>query len=73
MPFIKAHTFASVQDAQAAIDTINAGEGFPVSEDAVTRTYTTYQQKDGYIYIQADEVTESYLGQGILIEVTLPF
>lgn len=69
MAYIKAHTFTTVQDAERAIELINTGEGIPVSADAVTRTYATYQEKDGYIYILSDQVTESYLGQPEIIEI----
>jgi hypothetical protein len=62
MASIKAHIFATEQEAQQAIDLINVGEGIPVSEDAVTRTYTNYQTAEDVYYIAADEVTEKYLG-----------
>jgi hypothetical protein len=63
MASIKAHIFTSEQEAQQAIDLINEGEGIPVSEDAVTRTYTQWQQLEDIYYIVADEVTEKYLSE----------
>jgi len=69
MPYIKSHIFASGQDAQQAIDLINQGEGIPVSEDAVTRTYTNYQTAEDAYYIAADDVTEKYLGEATDLEL----
>jgi hypothetical protein len=69
MVSIKAHLFDTLEAANEAIELINAGEGIPVSPDAVTRTYTQAQENDGRIYIAADEVTEKYLGEGIEIEL----
>jgi hypothetical protein len=69
MASIKAHIFTTEQEAQQAINLINAGEGIPISPEAVTRTYTEPQENDGRIYIAADEVTEKYLGEGIEIEL----
>jgi hypothetical protein len=62
MASIKAHTFTTEAEAQQAIDLINEGEGIPVSEDSVTRTYTNFQTIEDTYYIAADEVTEKYLG-----------
>jgi hypothetical protein len=70
MASIKAHTFQTHQEAQQAIELINKGEGIPVNPEAVTRTYTQSQENDGRIYIQADAVTEKYLGNPIEIEIT---
>jgi hypothetical protein len=69
MAFIKAHTFNSEQEAQQAIDLINQGEGIPVSEDAVTRTYCDAIAHEDIYYIHADEVTEKYLGASVEIEI----
>jgi hypothetical protein len=69
MASIKAHIFATEQEAQQAIDLINVGEGIPVSEDAVTRTYTQWQQLEDTYYITADEVTEKYLGEATDLEL----
>jgi hypothetical protein len=72
MAFIKAHIFATEQEATAAIDLINQGEGIPFNEDAVTRTYTDWQQLDDIYYIIADEVTEKYLGEPTDLEIPEP-
>jgi hypothetical protein len=69
MASIKAHLFTTEAEAQQAIDLINQGEGIPVSEDAVTRTYTNYQTVEGIYYIAADEVTEKYLGEATDLEL----
>jgi hypothetical protein len=68
MQYIKAHIFQTETEAFEAIETINQGEGIPVSEDAVTRTYTTAQQQDDIWYIVADDITEKYLGETIELE-----
>jgi hypothetical protein len=72
MAYIKAHTFATEQDAQQAIDLINQGEGIPVNPEAVTRTYTEAQENEGRIFIISDEVTIKYLGEPIEIEIIYP-
>jgi len=69
MASIKSHTFTTEAEAQQAIDLINEGEGIPVSEDAVTRTYTNYQTVEDTYYIAADEVTEKYLGEATDLEL----
>jgi hypothetical protein len=66
---LKAHIFTTEAEAQQAIDLINQGEGIPVSEDAVTRTYTQWQQLEDIYYIAADEVTEKYLGEPTDLEL----
>jgi hypothetical protein len=67
--YIKAHLFDDLEQANAAIEFINSGEGIPVSPDAVTTTYTQPQEHKGQVYIQADEVTEKYLGAPIDFEI----
>jgi hypothetical protein len=67
--FINAHTFTTEQEANAAIDLINHGEGIPVNDEAATRTYTEAHVNKGTIYIVADEVTEKYLGASVEIEI----
>jgi archaellum component FlaG (FlaF/FlaG flagellin family) len=69
MASIKAHVFTTEKEAQQAIDIINEGEGIPVSEDAVTRTYTNYQTAEDAYYIAADDVTEKYLGEATDLEL----
>ena len=72
MASIKAHIFATEQEATAAINLINQGEGIPFSDDAVTRTYTDWQQLEDIYYILADEVTEKYLGEPVDLEIPEP-
>jgi hypothetical protein len=69
MASIKAYTFTTEAEAQQAIDLINVGEGIPVSEDSVTRTYTNFQTAEDTYYIAADEVTEKYLGEATDLEL----
>lgn len=69
MAFINVHLFTSIEEANQAIETINQGEGIPVSDDAVTRTYCDYQENEGRVFIHADEVTEKYLGIPTEIEI----
>jgi hypothetical protein len=69
MPYIKAHIFATIEASNNAIEVINQGEGIPVSEDAVTRTYTNFQTVEDTYYIAADEVTEKYLGEPTDLEL----
>jgi len=72
MASIKAHIFTTEAEAQQAIDLINVGEGIPVSEDSVTRTYTNHQTVEDVYYIAADEVTEKYLGKPTDLELSEP-
>ena len=65
----KVHTFATIEQANNAIDLINNGEGIPVNDSATTRTYATAMQHKDFWYIYADEVTEKYLGEGEIIEI----
>jgi hypothetical protein len=67
--YIDVYLFDSEQQAQDAIETINAGEGIPVSPEATTRTYTVYEQYGDYWYIYADDVTRKYLGDPVRIEI----
>ena len=69
MAHINAHTFNTIEEAQQAINLINEGEGIPAFENSVTQTYCSYQEQDGYIFINADDVTESYLGASVSIEL----
>jgi hypothetical protein len=46
-----AYKFDTEQQAQEAIDKINAYFGIPTSEDAITRTYTNFYEKDGFFWI----------------------
>jgi hypothetical protein len=69
MQSIKIHKFTTELEAQQAIELINNGEGIPVSEDAVTRTYCEGISYEDFWYIHADEITQKYLGQPIEIEI----
>lgn len=69
MVFIKVHTFTTEAEAQQAIELINNGEGIPVNEDSVTRTYCEAIAYEDFWYIHADEITQKYLGQPIDIQI----
>jgi hypothetical protein len=66
------YKYQTEQEAQQAISLINKGEGIPVSDDSVTRTYCEFISHEDIYYIQADEVTEKYLGKSTEIEITYP-
>lgn len=57
---IQGYTFATLDEANAAISTINEGEGIPKAAGKTT-TYAVPQQLNGYYYIYADDVTRQYL------------
>jgi archaellum component FlaG (FlaF/FlaG flagellin family) len=65
----KVHLYATIQDAIIAIEIINNGEEIPVSQTAITQTYTEAQENNGNIYILADDVTIKYLGEPVEIEL----
>lgn len=67
--YIKAHVYNTENEALQAIELINKSEGIPVSDDAVTRTYTEPHEHNGIIYIASDDVTAKYLGEPIEIEI----
>lgn len=67
--YINAHIFNTIELANEAIERINKGEGIPVSDDSVTRTYCECISHEDIFYIQADEVTEKYLGKSTEIEI----
>ena len=66
---LKVHLFQTIEEANASIDLINKGEGIPVNNESVTRTYTQTQQNEGRIFIVSDQVTEKYLGNPIDLEI----
>jgi type IV secretory pathway VirB9-like protein len=68
MEFIKAYVYATEQEAQFAIEQINQALGIPVSPDAVTQTYTNYENINGTWLIRHDETIETILGQPIDFE-----
>lgn len=67
---IKGYLFQTEQEAQNAIYQINTILGIPVSEDATTRTYCTFENMDNKIFIRHDETIESVLGLPTQFEVT---
>jgi hypothetical protein len=69
MAFIKAHIFDTLEQANNAIEQINQGEGIPIDESVITRTYTQAQENNGTIYIVADEVTKTYLDEPTDLEL----
>lgn len=64
MIIVNAHVFQSEQAAQSAISAINQHFGVPVSEDAITQNWTTYQQKgeEQIWYIEVTDDTIDVLG-----------
>jgi hypothetical protein len=66
---MNAHIFNTEQQANEAILLINKGEGIPVSDNSVTRTYCEFISHEDIYYIQADEVTEKHLGKPTEIEI----
>jgi archaellum component FlaG (FlaF/FlaG flagellin family) len=66
---LKVHLFKTLEEANAAIEIINQGEGIPINETATTRTYTQSQENNGNIYILADSITQKYLGEPIDLEL----
>jgi hypothetical protein len=68
MEFIKAYTFDTIEQAEAAIQAINNAFGIRYSPEAVTQTYTNYELlNDVYIIRHLAEI-EPILGQPIEIE-----
>jgi len=66
---LKVHLFQTIKEANASIDLINKGQGIPVNNEAITRTYTEHQENQGRIFILADEITEKYLGESVDLEI----
>lgn len=67
---IQAHLYTTEAAANEAIAIINAGEGIPVPGGA-TQTYTQAFQQGDVWYIQADAVTETYLGTPETLTIVL--
>lgn len=61
------YKYNTEQEAQQAIDLINTTLGIPVSPDAVTQTWTNYEQGEGFYYIIADDTIINILGEPIEI------
>ena len=72
MAFIKGYLFTALSAATTAVNTINEGEGIPVSLDAVTQTYCTPSECIGGYYLPFDEVTAKYLGEPVDVELITP-
>jgi len=66
---ISVFKYNTLADANAAIATINAGEGIPVTGGKTT-SYAVAEQQDDYYYIQADDVSRKYLSGEV--EIILP-
>jgi hypothetical protein len=54
MEFIKRY-FDTLEEANAFIGEINTLIGIPVSDDAVTRTYTEPQEDENGIFVEYEE------------------
>jgi len=67
----KAYTYTTAEQAEQAISDINKHFGIPVSEDATTQTYTTYEVHEGVIFIRHLPELETILGQPTLITITI--
>jgi hypothetical protein len=68
----KAYVYATEQEAQFAIEQINTAMGIPVSPDAITQTYTNYENIKGTWLIRHDETIETILGTPIDFEYEQP-
>jgi len=64
---MKGYKFTTEEAAQAAIANINLVAGLPVSPEATTQTWTSYNlaelNEPQFYYIRHDEFTESVLGE----------
>lgn len=69
MKSINIHKFEKEQEALKAIDVINKGQGIPKKPTSITQTYAQPQQYDDIWYIQADKITEKYLGQSEILTI----
>jgi hypothetical protein len=72
MESIKAYIFQTEIEANEAINQINQELGIPVSPDAITQTYTNYENINGTWLIRHDETIETILGQPIDFEYEQP-
>jgi len=66
---VKVHKFDTWQQATAAVEQINEGEGIPISPEATTQTYCNVEQYDEFYYIRFDEVTAKYIDHSTEIEI----
>lgn len=70
---MKGYKFITEESAQAAITSINSAAGLPVSPEATTRTWTSYNVAElnspQFYYIRHDDFTETVLGTPDNLEV----
>lgn len=62
MASIKAYIYNTELEANTALNSINFALGIPVSIDAVTQTYTSFEFNNEKYIIKYDEVIETILG-----------
>lgn len=62
MPYIKAHIYNTQIDVENAINLINSTLGIPISVDAITQTYTSFEFNNEKYIIKSDEIIEGILG-----------
>lgn len=62
MAYIKAHIYNTQIEVEIALNLINSTLGIPISVDAITQTYTSFEFNNGKYIIKSDEVIESILG-----------
>ena len=60
------YIYNTLEEAQAALDTVNAYFGLPCGDDCLT--WTEVQVGDGYWFLQADRL-EEVLGDPNIIEL----
>lgn len=64
---IAAHIYDNEENASQAISILNEALGYPVTEDAETKGYTTYYTYGNGWYIMADDNTIALIGAPIEI------
>lgn len=62
MPYIKAHIYNTQLEVEIALNLINLTLGIPISVDAITQTYTSFEFNNGKYIIKSDEAIEGILG-----------
>lgn len=60
------YKYNTLEEAQAALNTVNAYFGLPCGDDCLT--WTEVQEGDGFWYLQADRL-EEVLGEPVIIEI----
>jgi hypothetical protein len=63
---MKYFKFTTQEEAEAKVQEINDVLGFPVSPDAVTRTYCEAEQVDDWFGIMVDDATSQYIDNEIV-------